>query len=160
MSRDRLVLGVAMIVLLFCVSSVRANAQKKQTQSPDEKPRKVKTEADRALKDWIKEVGPIITRAEEDAYRKLRSNEERENFIDEFWRRRDPDPDTQENEYKDEYYERMQYANEHFGSGKPGWLTDRGRIYLKWGKPDEIESHPSGGSYQQAYFQSTTTFPL
>src|SRR5262249_15600057 len=78
-----------------------------------------------------------------------------------FWQHRDSDPDTEENEYKDEYYERMAYANEHFTSGKAGWLTDRGRIYLKFGKPDEIESHPTGGPYQMAYWEgdgSTSTY--
>src|ERR1700730_10691185 len=149
MSRDRLVPGVATIVLLLCLTGVIANGQKKQNQSADEKPRKVKSESDRALREWPKEVDLIITQSERDAFQKLRTNEEREHFIEIFWDLRDTDPDTQENEYKDEYYQRMAYANEHFSSGKPGWLTDRGRIYLKYGKPDEIESHPAGGHYER-----------
>ena len=102
MSCDRQVPGLATIVLLLCLAGVNTSAQKKQTQSPDEKPRKVKTESDRAFQDWTKEVGPIITEAERAAFQKLRTNEEREHFIEIFWERRDPDPDTQEHEYKDE----------------------------------------------------------
>jgi len=162
MSRDRFVLGFATLSLLLSLSATNTRAQKQQTaRTPEDKPRKVKTESDKALKEWAKEVGPIITEAERTAYQKLQTNDEREHFIERFWDMRDPDPDTQENEYKDEYYERMTYANEHFTSGKAGWLTDRGRIYLKWGKPDEIETHPAGGSYQSAYTEgSSVTYPF
>lgn len=89
----------------------------------------------------------IITDEEREAFRKLTNDEERDNFIEAFWARRDPTPDTLENEYKEEHYRRVAYANEHFASGKPGWLTDRGHIYIAWGPPDQIESHPTGGSY-------------
>lgn len=163
MSRDRLVPGVATIVLFLGVSSLSAVAQQKQTQAPNEKPRRVKAESDRAFKDWPKEVGPIITEPELQAYAKLQTNEERQHFIENFWFTRDPDPDTQENEYKDEYYERLAYANEHFASGKPGSMTDRGRIYLKWGKPDSVESHPAGGGYDRSSAEgggSTTVYPF
>jgi len=51
--------------------------------------------------------------------------------------------------FREEYYERIAYANEHYASGIPGWKTDRGRIYITWGKPDEVETHPSGGSYNR-----------
>jgi GWxTD domain-containing protein len=127
----------AMIVslTLLSINNPICHAQAKQAnQTPDEQPRKVKREPNNALKDWAKkDVSLIITADEERAFEKLRTDEERENFIAEFWRKRDPDPDTEENEYKDEYYQRIAYANEHFTSGKPGWLTDRGRIYIKWG---------------------------
>ena len=91
------------------------------------------------------------------------TDEERENFIESFWRRRDPNPDTEENEYREEYYERIAYANERFTSGIPGWRTDRGRIYIAWGKPDSIESHPSGGAYDRPSYEgggSTSTYPF
>ncbi|HEY5075581.1 MAG TPA: GWxTD domain-containing protein, partial [Pyrinomonadaceae bacterium] len=55
------------------------------------------------------------------------------------------------------------YANEHYASGIPGWKTDRGRIYITWGKPDEIESHPSGGSYNRETYEgggTTSTYPF
>ncbi len=79
----------------------------------------------------------------------MQTNEEREQFIEAFWQRRDPTPDTVENEFKEEHYRRIAYANERFASGIPGWRTDRGRIYIIWGKPDEIESHPTGGMYNR-----------
>ena len=93
----------------------------------------------------------------------LQTDEERENFIENFWRRRDPNPDTEENEYREEYYERIAYANEHFASGIPGWRTDRGRIYIAWGKPDSVESHSGGGSYDKPSYEgggTTTTYPF
>jgi len=138
--------------------------QAKQNQTPDAKPRKIKAEPDSAYKRWIKEdVAPIITYAEREAYEKLKTNAEREQFIGIFWHKRDPTPDTEENEYRDQYYERVAYANEHFTSGKPGWMTDRGRIYIKFGKPDEIEAHPAGGTYQRMSYEgggTTTTYPF
>ena len=95
--------------------------------------------------------------------RQLKTDEERENFIESFWRRRDPNPDTEENEYREEYYERIAYANEHYASGIPGWKTDRGRIYITLGKPDSVESHPTGGAYDRPSYEgggSTTTYPF
>ncbi len=91
----------------------------------------------------------IITPEEEQAFKLLGTDEERDEFIEQFWLRRDPTPDTEENEFREEHYRRIQYANEHFAAGIPGWRTDRGRIYIVWGPPDEIESHPSGGTYQR-----------
>ena len=162
MSRRGLAVSVLSFVILLTLSGL-VWAQSRQTQTPEDKPRKVRTEPHQIFKEWIKEVDPIITNAEREAFNKLRTDEEREQFIGIFWRNRDPNPDTEENEYKDEYYERVAYANQHFSSGKPGWLTDRGRIYLKWGKPDEIESHPAGGQYQRMSWEgggSTTTHPF
>ena len=146
-----------LIATLFLVLPV--NAQ----QDPQSKPHKVKQEPPNAFKVWLQEVEPIIRQDELDAWKKLDTNEEREQFINEFWRLRDPDPDTQENEYREAYFERLAYANEHFAAGIPGYKTDRGRIYLKYGKPDEIESHPAGGSYQMASYEgngSTSTYPF
>src|SRR5208337_4557486 len=71
--------------------------------------------------------------------------------------------DSPENEFREEHYRRIAYANEHFAAGKPGWKTDRGRIYIAWGKPDEIDSHPAGGQYQRPFDEgggSTSTFPF
>jgi GWxTD domain-containing protein len=130
---------------------------------PQNKPRKIKREHDKAFNEWLKEVDTLVTSAERDAWDKLKTNEEREQFIGEFWRRRDPDPDTEENEYREAYYERLAYVNEHFASGIPGYKTDRGRIYLKYGKPDEIESHPAGGAYQRQFHEgggSTSVYPF
>jgi GWxTD domain-containing protein len=135
-----------------------------KTQDPSEKPRNVKPELKKAYKDWLeKDVAYIITDEERKAFKKLQTDDEREHFIEEFWRRRDPDPDTDENEFKEEYYERVAYANEHFSSGIPGWKTDRGRIWIMYGKPHERETHPMGGSYDRPSWEgggSTTTYPF
>ncbi len=134
------------------------------TQPADEKPRQVEAEIKKAYRDWPKkDVALIITPGELQAYEKLKTDDEREQFIREFWRLRDPDPDTEENEFKEEHFERIAYANEHFASGKPGSMTDRGRIYIKFGKPDSVESYPSGGRYQRLPHEgggTTTTYPF
>jgi GWxTD domain-containing protein len=135
-----------------------------RAQDPTDKPRNVKPELKKAYKDWLdKDVTYIITDEERKAFKKLATDDERERFIEEFWRRRDPDPDTDENEFKEEYYERIAYANEHFASGIPGWKTDRGRIWIMYGKPDGQETHPMGGSYDRPSYEgggSTSTYPF
>src|SRR6266550_2697525 len=145
-------LAFALLALTFAVPSGLAQKKNDKGQDPSEKARNVKPELKKAYKDWLdKDVAYIIT------------DDERERFIEEFWRRRDPDPDTDENEFREEYYERIAYANEHYASGIPGWKTDRGRIYITWGKPDETESHPSGGSYNRESYEgggSTSTYPF
>ncbi len=152
------------ILLALLVMVPSALAQKKSSSAdPQDKPRKVRLEPANAFKQWTDDVEPIITPDERKAWDKLQNDEEREQFIGEFWHRRDPDPDTEENEYREVYYERVKYVNEHFSSGTPGVKTDRGRIYLKFGKPDEIESHPSGGAYTPASYEgsgSTSTYPF
>lgn len=157
---------VAVALFLFALTVAPAAAQKTKpgSQDPSEKPRNVKPELKKAYKDWLdKDVTYIITDEERKAFKKLETDDEREHFIEEFWRRRDPDPDTDDNEYREEYYERIAYANEHFASGIPGWKTDRGRIYIMYGKPDELETHPSGGGYNRESYEgggSTTTYPF
>jgi TonB family protein len=108
-------------------------------------------QTERAIKSpydlWLNEdVVYIISDGERAAFQKLKTDEEREHFIVQFWLQRDPTPGTVENEFKEEHYRRIAYSNERFRttSGKAGWQTDRGRIYIIWGPPDEIESHPSG----------------
>src|SRR5258707_10494406 len=144
---------------LFCFAQ-----DPSKSQDPMDKPRNVKPELKKAYKDWLeKDVAYIITDEERKAFKKLATDDERERFIEEFWRRRDPDPDTDENEFREEYYERIAYANEHFASGIPGWKTDRGRIWIMYGKPDETETHPAGGNYQREPQEgggSTSTYPF
>jgi GWxTD domain-containing protein len=115
-------------------------------------------------KKWLDEdVRWIITGEELSAFKKLSNNAERDQFIENFWLRRDPTPDTAENEYKEEHYRRIAYANEHFAAGMPGWKTDRGRIYIMYGAPDSIDSHPMGGPYQRSPEEGggqTETFPF
>jgi len=124
----------------------------------------LKHELTKTYKKWLDEdVAYIITDEERAAFKQLSNDEERDNFIEAFWQRRDPTPDTEENEYKEEHYQRIAYSNEHFAAGVPGWRTDRGRIYIVFGKPDEIESHPSGGSYERPMEEGggeTSTFPF
>src|ERR1700683_543367 len=126
--------------------------------------RALKQELSRPYKKWLEEdVVWIITDEERAAFKQLSNDEERDNFIENFWQRRDPTPDTEENEYKEEHYQRIAYANEHFAAGVPGWKTDRGRMYIVFGKPDEIDSHPSGGSYERPMEEGggeTSTYPF
>jgi GWxTD domain-containing protein len=115
-------------------------------------------------KKWMDEdVVYIISDEERKAFKQLNTDEEREQFVEQFWLRRDPTPDTEENEFKEEHYRRIAYANEHYASGIPGWRTDRGRIYIQYGPPDEIEAHSSGGSYERPISEGggeTETFPF
>ena len=115
-------------------------------------------------KNWLnKDVTYIITADERKAFMQLSNEEEREKFIESFWDRRNPNPDSEDNEFKDEHYRRIEYANEHFPAGKPGWMTDRGRIYIVYGPPDEIESHPAGGQYERPMDEgggTTSTYPF
>ena len=155
---------IAFLTVVFATTAVFGQKKQGDTQDPSQKQRNVKQELNKAYKDWLdKDVAYIITDEERKAFKKLETDDEREHFIEEFWRRRDPDPDTDENEYREEYYERIAYANEHYASGIPGWKTDRGRIYIMYGKPDETETHPSGGSYQRESYEgggSTSTYPF
>src|SRR6266481_2075142 len=115
-----------------------------------ENEKRFKQEVSSSYKKWLNEdVAYIITDEERAAFKQLSNDEERDNFIEAFWQRRDPTPDTVENEFKEEHYRRIAYANERFSSGIPGWRTDRGRIYIMWGKPDQIESHSAGSTYNR-----------
>ena len=135
----------------------------KLTKEQKQKMKKTLKELDTPYKTWLNEdVVYIITPEERQAFLQLETNEEREQFIEQFWLRRSSNPDLPDNDFKEEHYRRIAYANEHFASGIPGWKTDRGRIYIIWGKPDEIESHPTGGTYDRPMDEgggSTTTYP-
>ncbi|MFZ3263596.1 MAG: GWxTD domain-containing protein [Terriglobales bacterium] len=124
----------------------------------------LKIELSKTYKKWLAEdVAWIITDEERKAFMQLSNDEERDQFIEAFWQRRDPTPDTEENEFKEEHYRRIAYANEHYAAGIPGWKTDRGHMYIVFGPPDEIDSHPSGGSYERPTEEGggeTSTFPF
>jgi GWxTD domain-containing protein len=113
---------------------------------------------------WLKEdVVYIINEEEREVFLSLSTPEEKEQFIEQFWTRRDPDPTTALNEYKEEHYRRIAYANDRFTSAIPGWRTDRGRIYIIHGEPAEIESHPNVGAYDRPLNEGggyTTAFPF
>ena len=124
----------------------------------------LKQELSSTYKKWLNEdVRWIITGEEMTAFKQLSNDEERDQFIEQFWLRRDPTPDTPENEYKEEHYRRIAYANEHFASGIPGWRSDRGRIYIVYGPADDVETHPSGGTYTRPIDEGggeTSTYPF
>jgi GWxTD domain-containing protein len=128
------------------------------------KEEKLRKELETPYRKWLNEdVFYIITDEERTAFKRLQTDEEREQFIEQFWLRRDPTPDTVENEFKEEHYRRIAYANERFASGIPGWKTDRGRIYITFGPPDERDEHPSGGTYERPPEEGggeTTTYPF
>jgi len=147
-------------------------AQQDQTSQPSKKKdknakqksnRDLFKELDKQYQKWLNEdVIYIITPEERRSFLHLSTNGEREQFIEAFWQRRNPDPDSPENTFKEEHYRRIAYANEHFASGIPGWKTDRGKIYIMWGPPDEIDSHPTGGNWDRPMDQGggeTTTYP-
>ena len=137
-------------------------------EKPDKQERRrqkaIQKEMESPYKKWLQEEVPyVITDEERGAFKKLSTDEEREQFIEQFWERRNPNPGSPENEFKEEYYRRIAYANEHYASGIPGWKADRGRIYIMYGPADEIESHPSGGTYLRPPEEGggeTSTFPF
>jgi GWxTD domain-containing protein len=148
-----------------------AQTQQEQDQDPLKRPlskkqtEKSKVEKlDGIYKRWLDmDVRYIITDEELSVFKKLATNAERDSFMEAFWQRRDPTPDTEENEYKEEHYRRIAYANDHFQAGTPGWRTDRGRIYIMYGKPDSIDAHPAGGPYQRTAEEGggqTETYPF
>lgn len=125
--------ALATIVLMMTAASQGPAAPQQDTQnSPYRK--------------WVNEdVVYIIEPGEREEYLRLQTDSDRHSFIQQFWQRRDPTPGTANNEFKEEHYRRSAYANKRFLSAtKAGWNTDRGRIYIVYGPPDEIESHPSG----------------
>lgn len=147
------------------LSSLTVFAQDdKKKRDKDKEERAQKERLKSVYKRWVNEdVLWIITDEERKTFNLLKTDDEREQFIESFWLRRDPDPDTDSNEYREEYYQRIAYANEHFTSGIPGWKTDRGRIYIMFGAPHQKESHPSGGSYDRPVWEgggSTSTYPF
>jgi GWxTD domain-containing protein len=151
-----------------------AKAPADQEQDPLKRPvtekqrkeneKSLRQELSKTYQKWLKEdVAYIITEEELSAFKQLSNDDERDQFIEQFWLRRDPTPDTVENEFKEEHYRRIAYANEHFASGIQGWRTDRGHMYVVFGPPDEIDAHPSGGYYLRPMNEgggSTSTFPF
>lgn len=166
---------VLRLVLCACLSWPTFSAAQGQLVSQDKsarplsakelKKRDKKFTKELSLDDsnWLlNEVPDIITEAERRAFLELGTAEEREQFREIFWHDRNPDPESMVNPVRDEHYRRLAYADEHFASGISGRKTDRGRIYIIWGPPDEIDSHPTGGKYDRPAEQgggSTSTYP-
>jgi GWxTD domain-containing protein len=169
--------SLGLTLVLVVAPSIAQDSKKKAAAGPREtvakpltdrqrkaKEARLKKELETPWKKWLNEdVSYVITDEERKAFKQFATDEEREQFVEQFWLRRDPTPDTVENEYKEEHYRRIAYANEHYASGIPGWKSDRGRIYITFGPPDEIDSHPSGGSYQRPTAEGggeTSTYPF
>jgi GWxTD domain-containing protein len=144
--------------------AVPTSKQEDPLQRPLPKRKSSPRKTENAYKRWLDEEVPyIITDAERDAFKKLTNDQERASFVEHFWDIRNPNPDSEQNEYKDEYERRRAYANEHFAAGMPGWKTDRGRMYILHGNPDSIESHPAGGPYMRPAEEGggeTVTYPF
>jgi len=170
-------LGVVALLVGWGANGARAQERRRPAGAPNhniarpltekeqrKREEKLRKELETPYRKWLEEdVAYIITDEERAAFKRLSTDEEREQFIEQFWLRRDPTPDTVENEYKEEHYRRIAYANERFASGIPGWKTDRGRIYITFGPPDEIESHPSGGTYERPIEEgggTTSVYPF
>lgn len=167
------ILGILTAILLVSVTAFPQDTQQQdEAQAKSELDAKQKKKKEKDLqkelapvyKEWLNgPVSYIITPEERSAFLHLETNEERENFIENFWERRNPDQGSAENSYKEEYYRRVAFTNEHYSSGIPGWKTDRGRIYLMWGPPDETDSHPAGGPYTRTPEEGggeTSTYPF
>jgi len=161
--------------LSFAVLAPALLAQDARDPNPPPSPQKLDKEQRRKLKKTLKELDTpykqwlnedvvyIISPEERRAFLQLDTNEEREQFIEQFWLRRSNNPDLPDNDFKEEHYRRIAYANEHFASGIPGWKADRGRMYIMWGPADEVETHPTGGTYDRPMEEgggSTTTYPF
>jgi GWxTD domain-containing protein len=126
------------------VAKPLTDKQRKQQQE------KLRKELETPYKKWLdQDVVYIISDEEKKAFKTLQTDEERDQFIEQFWLRRDPTPDTEENEYREEHYRRIAYANDHYASGIPGWKSDRGMIYIKYGPADETDDH-NGGTEERA----------
>jgi GWxTD domain-containing protein len=131
-------------VIFLATAAVALAAWQSDSPAPQQE---AAATSDSPYRHWLNEdVAYIIRDDERAAFKSLTTDEEREKFIEQFWLRRDPTPGTEQNEAKEEHYRRIEYANEHFASRLPGWKTDRGRIYITYGPPDEKESHPAGGN--------------
>src|SRR5712672_587621 len=161
--------------LSFAVLAPALLAQDARDPNPAPAPQKLDKETKRKMKRTLKELDSsyrqwltedvtyIISPEERNAFLQLDTNEEREQFIEQFWLRRSSNPDLPDNDFKEEHYRRIAYANEHYASGIPGWKTDRGRMYIMWGPADEVETHPTGGTYDRPMEEgggSTTTYPF
>lgn len=166
-SPGRAILACAAVLALAGVfgAAVRVFANPdKESKEEKKRQKEIQKESISPYKKWIDEEVPyIITDEERNAFKKFTTDDEREQFIEAFWERRNPNPGNPENEFKEEYYRRIAYTNEHFASGIPGWRTDRGRIYIMYGPPNEIDNHDSGGTYQRPSEEGggeTSTFPF
>ena len=142
-----------LLALFLCSPAAVAQAPQQQAEEAEEYYRK-----------WLEtDVLYIISPEEKDIFENLSTSEEKDQFIEQFWFRRDLDPRTAFNEFKEEHYRRIAYANDTYHSGIEGWRTDRGMMYILFGKPDGVEKHPEGGTYVRKWEEGggrTYTYPF
>jgi GWxTD domain-containing protein len=154
--------ALAAVAVLVCLAAAAPVAGQKKNDP--EAARREEQEMRERWRKWMEEeVAYIITDEEKALFNKLTTDEERDRFVEDFWRRRDPEPRTPVNEYKMEYYRRIAYTNDHYASGVAGWRSDRGRVYITLGPPDSIETHPAGSFYESSdtgHGGSTLTYPI
>ena len=158
-------MGRQSLALIVLAALVETGWSQQPTPPPKKSDRALlQEEAQDYFRKWLEQdVVYIVTEEEEDVFLRLTNDDERERFIEQFWRRRDSDLRTAVNEFKEEHYRRIAYANDHFFSAKAGWRTDRGRTYILWGPPDDREMRPSGGRYERLIYEgggTTTTYPF
>ncbi len=139
---------IVLLALLSHSAPLLSQSQSPVVNSKSHKNRILRVDGQVApFKAWLEQdVLWIITTEEKAAFKALQNDEERDEFVEAFWFRRDPTPDTYENEFKEEHYRRIAYANDHFGSQDPDWKTDRGRIYVVYGQPDRITTYSAQDS--------------
>src|SRR5438093_4887216 len=158
-----LAIGLPVALAQDAQDSGDAPTAKKIDKTTKRKMKQTLKELDNAYTQWLQEdVVYIITPDERNAFLQLQTNEEREQFIEQFWLRRSSNADLPDNDVKEEHYRRIAYANAHYASGIPSWKTDRGRMDIMWGAPDEVDSHPTGGTYDRPMEEgggSTSTYP-
>ncbi len=117
-------------------------------ETQEDQERQKKEEREDPFSGWVNDVVYIITPEENSVFKKLATDEEKESFIEQFWRRRDPDPSSGFNDFKMEHYRRIAYANEHYtNAGIRGWKSDRGRIYITYGPPQSVSTYAAGATY-------------
>lgn len=152
-SKSSLLTWLCLIALGLATGSplIGKDKQDRKKEDKERRGRQLQEEAEDYYKKWQKEdVVYILTDEERSVFNRLLNDDERDAFIEQFWRRRDPDSNTALNEFKEEHYRRIAYANEHYTSGVEGWVTDRGRIYITFGPPSTIDDH-QGGRYRRRY---------
>jgi len=157
MDRFRLshILLCGLILLIFVASSAaaqnsdRAAPRPKQLPVPDTPTAPLRY--NHSYQRWLdQDVVYIITDEERTDFAKLETDQQRDKFIENFWERRNPNPTPEANPFKEEHYRRIAYSNEHFSANVPGWKTDRGRTYIRYGAPDQIDQHFSAAGSEKA----------
>ena len=148
--KKRTVLVISVLFLMTGVLQVILAVQDEEAGNDRDTEALLREEAEDYFLEWLEEDAVYIISGEErSVFQGLTTPEEKEQFIEQFWFRRDPDPRTAANEFKEEHYRRIAYVNERYFEGKPGWMSDRGRIYIIHGPPAEIQTHPTGGMYNR-----------